>query len=571
VTIPTLVANSFLEDLALVSIVAAATTVLFRALRQPAVVGYLIAGMIVGPYTPLIFVDADRLHGVSELGMILLMFALGLEFSIRRLLRLGPRAAFITAVQVGLMLWLGYICGRLLGWSELESIFTGAVLSISSTTIVAKAFAEQRVGVDLRELALGVLLCEDLAAVIMLAVLTPLGAGAGLSAMVLEWTGLRLAVFLVAIVGGGILAIPPLVRLIARIGNDETMVVASVGICFGLAMAAERAGYSVALGAFLAGSLVAESGEAEHLSELVGPLRDVFAAVFFVSVGMIIDPQLIVTHWHALALMVGVLIAGKTFGVTLGALLAGTPAPLAVQAGLSLAQIGEFSFIIAGVGIQTGAARPSLFALAVAVSALTTFTTPFMIRACGPVGAMLESLAPHPLARLQLIYDGWLERVSAGRFAPEGRQGVAVPMIFLVASGLSIAAAVIAVDVPGRPIERVVLLSGMATARTAIVADLLALAVAVIGTVGMLFSARMLAERLADHRARVRATLQDWERGVMIEILQLAIMVCAGLLLLALLQPFLQIREGVAVVVLMGSAIALVVWRGARRLGPVDR
>jgi CPA2 family monovalent cation:H+ antiporter-2 len=286
---------------------------------------------------------------------------------------------------------------------------------------------------------------------------------------------------------------------------------------------------------------------------------------------MIIDPQLIVTHWHALALMVGVLIAGKTFGVTLGALLAGTPAPLAVQAGLSLAQIGEFSFIIAGVGIQTGAARPSLFALAVAVSALTTFTTPFMIRACGPVGAMLESLAPHPLARLQLIYDGWLERVSAGRFAPEGRQGVAVPMIFLVASGLSIAAAVIAVDVPGRPIERVVLLSGMATARTAIVADLLALAVAVIGTVGMLFSARMLAERLADHRARVRATLQDWERGVMIEILQLAIMVCAGLLLLALLQPFLQIREGVAVVVLMGSAIALVVWRGARRLGPVDR
>ncbi len=570
-TIPTLVANSFLEDLALVSIVAAATTVLFRALRQPAVVGYLIAGMIVGPYTPLIFVDADRLHGVSELGMILLMFALGLEFSIRRLLRLGPRAAFITAVQVGLMLWLGYICGRLLGWSELESIFTGAVLSISSTTIVAKAFAEQRVGVDLRELALGVLLCEDLAAVIMLAVLTPLGAGAGLSAMVLEWTGLRLAVFLVAIVGGGILAIPPLVRLIARIGNDETMVVASVGICFGLAMAAERAGYSVALGAFLAGSLVAESGEAEHLSELVGPLRDVFAAVFFVSVGMIIDPQLIVTHWHALALMVGVLIAGKTFGVTLGALLAGTPAPLAVQAGLSLAQIGEFSFIIAGVGIQTGAARPSLFALAVAVSALTTFTTPFMIRACGPVGAMLESLAPHPLARLQLIYDGWLERVSAGRFAPEGRQGVAVPMIFLVASGLSIAAAVIAVDVPGRPIERVVLLSGMATARTAIVADLLALAVAVIGTVGMLFSARMLAERLADHRARVRATLQDWERGVMIEILQLAIMVCAGLLLLALLQPFLQIREGVAVVVLMGSAIALVVWRGARRLGPVDR
>ncbi len=154
-TIPSLVANSFLEDLALVLCVAAATTVIFHALRQPVVVGYLVAGMIVGPYTPGILVDASRIHGVSELGVILLMFALGLEFSIRRLLRLGPRAAFITAVQVGLMIWLGYVCGRALGWSELESVFTGALLSISSTTIVAKAYAEQQVGADLRDLAFG--------------------------------------------------------------------------------------------------------------------------------------------------------------------------------------------------------------------------------------------------------------------------------------------------------------------------------------------------------------------------------------------------------------------------------
>src|SRR5689334_10599816 len=179
VTIPSLVANSFLEDLTLVMCVAAATTVIFDTLRQPVVVGYLVAGIVVGPYTPGLLVDTSRLHGVSELGVILLMFALGLEFSIRRLLRLGPRAAFITAVQVGLMIWLGYICGRALGWSELESVFTGALLSISSTTIVAKAFAEHEVGADLRDLALGVLLCEDLVAVIMLAVLTPLADGAG--------------------------------------------------------------------------------------------------------------------------------------------------------------------------------------------------------------------------------------------------------------------------------------------------------------------------------------------------------------------------------------------------------
>jgi CPA2 family monovalent cation:H+ antiporter-2 len=566
--IPSLVANSFLEDLALVLCVAAATTVIFHALRQPVVVGYLVAGMIVGPYTPGILVDAGRIHGVSELGVILLMFALGLEFSIRRLLRLGPRAAFITAVQVGLMLWLGYICGRALGWSELESIFTGALLSISSTTIVAKAFAERQAGADLRDLALGVLLCEDLVAVIMLAVLTPLGAGATLNAGALEWTGLRLMIFLLVLVGGGILLIPPLVRLVARMGRDETLVVASIGICFAFAMAAERAGYSVAMGAFLAGSLVAESGEAQRLEELIRPLRDVFAAVFFVSVGMMIDPQLIVAHWHALALLVGVLMVGKIVGVTLGAMLAGTPAPLAVQTGLSLAQIGEFSFIIAGVGIQTGAAHPFLYSVAVAVSAVTTFTTPFMIRACGPVGAMVERRAPHALARLQHVYDGWVERVNAGRGAPDGRPGFAAPAFFLIAGALCVAAVVISIDVAGRPIEKVIMSSGMVTARAATVADLLALAVAVIGTAAMLFGARQLARRLAEHRSPSAGgtTLQDWERGVMMEILQLAIMVCAGLLLLAVLQPFLQIREGVAVVVLIVSAIALVLWRGARRL-----
>jgi monovalent cation:H+ antiporter-2, CPA2 family len=568
--IPSLVANSFLEDLALVLSVAAVTTLVFHVVRQPVVVGYLIAGMIVGPYTPGLFVDASRLRGVSELGVILLMFALGLEFSLRRLLRLGPRAAFVTAVQVGLMLWLGYVCGRALGWSALESVFTGALLSISSTTIVAKAFAEQHVGAGLRELSMGVLLCEDLVAVIMLAVLTPLGAGASLSAGALEWTGVRLAIYLLVTVGGGILVIPPLVRLVARMDRDETLVVASLAICFAFAMEAARAGYSVALGSFLAGSLVAESGVAGHLEELVRPLRDVFAAVFFVSVGMMIDPGLIAAHWQALALLVGILVAGKIVGVTTGALLAGTPAPLAVQTGMSLAQIGEFSFIIAGVGVETGAAHPFLYAVAVAVSAITTFTTPFMIRASEPVGAMIEQRAPRALARLQRVYDLWVERVNAGRAGREIRLGAAAPLFFLIAGGVCVAAVVLAINFFGRPIQREMLALGLAPMRTELASDLLAMAVAVIGMAAMLFGARQLAARLADHRAPAAAagavTLQDRERGVMMEILQLAIMVCAGMLLLAVLQPFLQIREGVSVVMVMVCAIAFVLWRGARRL-----
>lgn len=565
--IPTLVARSFLDDLALVLCVAAVTTVIFHALRQPVVVGYLVAGMIVGPYTPGLLVDESRIRGVSELGVILLMFALGLEFSIRRLLRLGPRAAFITAVQVGLMIWLGYVCGRALGWSELESVFTGALLSISSTTIVAKAFAEQQVGGDLRDLALGVLLCEDLVAVIMLAVLTPLADGAGPSPAALGWTAVRLGGFLLAMIGGGILLIPPLVRFVARTGRDETLVVASVGICFGFAMAAERAGYSVAMGAFLAGSLVAESGAAERLEVLIGPLRDVFEAVFFVSVGMIIDPPLIVAHWPALALLVGILIVGKISGVTLGALLTGTPAVLAVQTGLSLAQIGEFSFIIAGVGVETGAAHSFLYSVAVAVSAVTTFTTPFMIRACRPVGTMVEGRAPRVLARLQHVYGRWIERVDGAHAAPDGRPGVAVPAFFLIAGALCVATVVVAIDVAGRPIARVIISSGMATARADTLADMMALAVAVIGTAAMLFGARQLATRLAEHRSTIRgSTWHDWETSVMVEILQLAIMVCAGLLMLAVLQPFLQVREGVAIMILMASAVALAIWRGVRRL-----
>jgi len=562
-----LVANSFLEDLALVLCVAAVTTMVFEGLAQPVVVGYLLAGMIVGPYTPGILVDAARIHDVSELGVILLMFALGLEFSVRRLLRLGPRAAFVTAVQVGLMLWLGYICGRALGWSVLTSIFTGALLSISSTTIVAKAFAEQQVGSSLRELALGVLLCEDLVAVIMLAVLTPLGAGASFNTVALEWTGARLAIYLVATVGGGILLIPPLVHLVVRMNRDEILLVTSLAICFAFAMEAERAGYSVALGAFLAGSLVAESGQAERLVELIRPLRDTFAAVFFVSVGMMIDPRLIASHWHALALLTAVLIGGKVVGVTTGAMLSGTTAALAVQTGFCLAQIGEFSFIIAGVGISTGAAESFLYSVAVAISALTTFTTPFMIRASAPVASMVERRAPHALGRLQQVYDAWVDRVSARHGAADARPGIGVPVFFLAAGALCVAAVVISFSVADRPIQKIMIAHGIARSQIGTAIDLLGLAVAAIGMAAMLFGARNLAGRLADHRSPAGpGTLQDWERGVMMQILQLAIMICCGLLMLAILQPFLQLSEGIAIIALMMVAIVVVLWRGARRI-----
>src|SRR5882672_11801797 len=274
--------QTILEDLAMVLCVAAVTTVIFQKIRQPVVVGYLIAGLIVGPYVPFpLLADEKRIHTLSELGVILLMFALGLEFSVRKLIRLGPTSGFITALQVGFMIWLGYVCGRALGWTPLESIFTGAILSISSTTIVAKAYDETPVPARLRELAFGVLLAEDLTAVVELAVLTTLASGAAVSAPMMTITIARLILFLVAFVGIGFFVVPPLVRMVVKVNRPETTLVASVGICFGFALLAEHAGYSVALGAFLAGSLVAESGESAQIEHLVAPVRDIFGAVFF--------------------------------------------------------------------------------------------------------------------------------------------------------------------------------------------------------------------------------------------------------------------------------------------------
>ena len=304
--------------------VAAFTTVVFQAIRQPVVVGYLIAGVIVGPHTPIVYANPERIHTISELGVILLMFALGLEFSVRRLVRVGPTSGFISVLQVSLMVWLGYMAGQAMGWTSLESIFTGALLSISSTTIVAKVYEENRVPERLRELVLGVLLTEDLIAVIELAVLTALASGNGMSARMVGITVGRLALFLAVLVGVGIVVVPRLIRIVASFERAETLLVASIGICFAFAILADHFGYSVALGAFLAGSLVAESGQGHKVEHLILPVRDMFAAVFFVSVGMMLNPVLVEEHWVAMLILMATVIVGKILGVTIGAMLAGS-------------------------------------------------------------------------------------------------------------------------------------------------------------------------------------------------------------------------------------------------------
>jgi CPA2 family monovalent cation:H+ antiporter-2 len=392
--------------------VAAIASVLFQLLRQPLVVGYLVAGMVVGPYVPLpIYVDPERIAEISDLGVILLIFSIGLEFRFRRLARLAPTAGLVTLMQVTTMILLGYGAARWMGWTPMEAVFTGAIVSISSTTIVAKAFEEQKVETRVRELSFGILLAEDMVAIILLALLTAAAGGQTFSMHSFATTGGRLLVFLAALIAIGLVTVPYAIAALERFGRPETLIIASVGLCFAFAMAAEHAGYSVALGAFLAGSLVAESGKGEMVEHLIEPIRDIFGAIFFVSVGMLIEPHLLAQYWPAVAALTAVVVVGKIGGVSAASLAIGERPRVAIKTGFALAQIGEFSFIMAEVGRSNAAARGFLYSLAVAVSTITAFLTPFLIRASQPAAQWLERKVPARLAGAVTHYVGWIGRM----------------------------------------------------------------------------------------------------------------------------------------------------------------
>jgi CPA2 family monovalent cation:H+ antiporter-2 len=549
--------------------VAAVITVLFQAIRQPVVVGYLIAGIIVGPHFPFIYANPDRIHTISELGVILLMFALGLEFSVRRLVRLGPTSGFISVLQVSLMVWLGYVVGQAMGWTTLESIFTGALLSISSTTIVAKVYEENKVPERLRELVLGVLLTEDLIAVIELAVLTALASGHGMSARMVAITVGRLALFLAGLIGIGLLIVPRVMRLVASFERGETLLVASIGICFAFAILADYFGYSVALGAFLAGSLVAESGQGHKVEQLILPVRDMFAAVFFVSVGMMLDPALVGEHWIAMAILVATVVGGKIIGVSLGAILAGSGTRLSVEAGMSLAQIGEFSFIIAALALETHAARDFLYSLAVAVSVVTTFTTPYLIRASTPLAESLERHLPRGLAVLQALYQSAVEHI-VGRAASR-TQVITIRWSLVVATcaAIMVAALIIGADVFMQPLTYLLQSSlsiSFATAQLLVAAFTLVLctlpSVALYRATGRLAIA-LASRAVPESAASSESKPPGWE--ALVEIMQMAMMIVVSIVVLAVVQPFLEPFEGVIVLAIAIVAMTAVTWRGVSR------
>src|SRR5215469_624634 len=319
--------------MALVMCVAALAAVICQFLRQPLVVGYLVAGMVVGPNVPGVYANPERVRLVAELGITLLVFSIGLEFNFRRLMRLAPTAGLVALIQAAAMSGLGYLVARLMGWTPWESLVTGAIVSISGAVIVARAFEEVRVDSKVRELVFGVVLCEDVIAILLLAVLVTLAKGDALSLQGLSVNASLLSSFIMLVIAIGLMTVPYLVRGVTRFKRPETLLITSLGVCFAFAMIAERAGYTVVLGAFLAGSLVAESELGAEVEKLIAPVRYLFGAIFFVAVGMLIDPRLLAMYWPALVVLTTVAIVGKLISVSLASVAVGERPNTAVKSG----------------------------------------------------------------------------------------------------------------------------------------------------------------------------------------------------------------------------------------------
>ncbi len=434
------IGHTFLTSLSVVLCVAAVTTVIFQSLRQPVVLGYLLAGLIVGPHVPVPFaVDARMARAVAELGVILLMFSLGLDFSLRRLIKVGATSAAVAVIEVGFVAAVGWGVARALRWTHTESMYAAGMVAISSSTIVTKVFRERRVDTALRDLVFGVLIVEDLVAILVLATFTALSSGRGVSAAMLGGAAARLLAFLAATLTAGMLLVPRLMRFVVKLNRPETTLVASVGLCFAASLLARHAGYSVALGAFLAGSLVAESGEGHVVEALVQPVRDMFAAIFFVAVGMEIDPSMIARHRGSVAALTAVVIFGKVVGVSLGAFLNGHGVRRSLTAGVSLAQIGEFSFIIVALGASLNVIGPQLQPVVVAVSVVTTLLTPWFVRAAAPFAGLVDRALPAPLQTFASLYGRWIEqlRVSTTRDRAVSTRRRYVRMLLLDVAGLT--------------------------------------------------------------------------------------------------------------------------------------
>lgn len=394
---------TMIQDLALILVVAGIVTLVFKKLKQPLVLGYIVAGFLVSPHMPYTasVVDMESIHLWAEVGVMFLLFSLGLDFSFKKILKMGASPIISVMCIIFAMSVLGIIVGHLFSWSKMNCLFLGGMLAMSSTTIIYKAFDD----LGLRQqqftgLVMSVLILEDILAIVMMVMLSAIAGGGDADSGKLLQSVLMIGFFLVLWLVVGIFAVPLFLRSVRRLINDEVLLVVSLGLCCAMAVISTKVGFSSAFGAFIMGSILAETIEAERIERLVEPVKNLFGAIFFVSVGMLVDPQILIDYAVPIVVLVLTIIIGQAIFGSLSFMLGGESLKSAMRCGFSMAQIGEFSFIIASLGLSLGVISDFLYPVVVAVSVITTFLTPYMIRLATPAYNILEPRIPSRIIKI---------------------------------------------------------------------------------------------------------------------------------------------------------------------------
>ena len=420
-------AISFIQDLAVIMLVAGVVTILFHRFKQPVVLGYIVAGFIIGPHTPPfgLIHDEQTIKTLAELGVIFLMFCLGLEFSLRKLFKVGATAFIAAFMEITLMIWIGYEIGRWFDWNTMDSLFLGAILAISSTTIIVKALNDLKMKNErFAQLIFGVLIVEDILGIGIIALLSSIAVSGSVSPEEVFSTVGKLSLFMIVALVIGILLVPRVLAYVARFESNEMLLITVLGLCFGFCLLVVKLEYSLVLGAFLIGAIMAESRQLLKIERLIEPVRDLFSAIFFVAIGLMLDPAILLEYALPIVVITIAVVLGKMLSCGLGAFIAGNDGRTSLRVGMGLSQIGEFSFIIAALGMTLQVTSSFLYPVAVAVSVLTTLMTPYLIRAADPLSHKLAQVMPNRLSRVFGLYGEWLRSIQ-----PQGEGALLAAMI----------------------------------------------------------------------------------------------------------------------------------------------
>ncbi len=405
----------FIQDLAVIMLIAGVVTIVFHYFRQPVVLGYILAGVIIGPHTPPFeLIQDDRtIKIVAELGVVFLMFSLGLEFNLKKLSSVGITAFIAALAEIFLMTWIGYEIGMYFKWNTMDSLFLGAILAISSTTIIVKALDELGMKNErFAQLIFGILIVEDILAIGMIALLSGVAMNGQIDAGDVFSTVGKLSLFMIVALILGLLMVPRVLAFVARFQSNEVFLITVLGLCFGFCLLVLQLEYSIALGAFMIGAIMSEARHMHLIERLIAPIRDMFSALFFVGVGLLFNPSVLLTYALPIAVITIAVVFGKMFACGLGTFVAGNDGRTSLRVGMGLSQIGEFSFIIASLGLTLQVTSEFLYPIVVAVSAVTTLLTPYLIRLADPLSLRVAGMVPARLSRAANCYTEWLQSVQ---------------------------------------------------------------------------------------------------------------------------------------------------------------